>query len=106
MLSYFVRRYAHLLFHFGRLATFFVLGGVLGLVGSWINISDNFMSIFTIFIALILFWLALNIMGLVPSLSTVGIRMPKSSMAVWKRLQKSDHAMAPVVLGAFSFFLP
>ncbi|MBU1202782.1 sulfite exporter TauE/SafE family protein [Patescibacteria group bacterium] len=96
----------HLLFHLGRLFTFFILGGVLGLIGSWVNISQNFTSWFTIFIALVLFWLALNILGFVPSLSTLGIRMPKKSMRVWKKLQQSEHVMAPIVLGAFTFFLP
>jgi len=96
----------HLLFHFGRLLTFFVLGGVLGIVGSWFKISDSLMSWFTVFIALVLFWLALNILGLVPSLSTLGIRMPKKSFGVWKKLQESEHSLAPVILGGFTFFLP
>ena len=96
----------HLLFHIGRLATFFILGGVLGMIGSWFNISDVFMSWFTIFIAVVLLWMALNILGFVPSMTILGIRMPKRSMGAWKKLQKSEHAMAPVVLGAFTFFLP
>lgn len=96
----------HLLFHFGRLASFFILGGILGLIGSWFNISDNFMSWFTVLIALVLLWLALNILGFVPSMSAMGIRMPKKSMGAWKKLQESEHALAPALLGAFSFFLP
>ena len=96
----------HLLFHFGRLLTFFLLGGLLGMLGSWVNLSENFMSGFTVFIAIILLWLALNILGFVPSLSTIGIRMPKKSMGTWKKLQQSEHALAPVILGAFTFFLP
>jgi sulfite exporter TauE/SafE/copper chaperone CopZ len=96
----------HLLFHFGRLAAFFILGGILGMIGSWFNISDVFMSWFTVFIALVLLWLALNILGFVPSLTTLGIRMPKRSMGAWKKLQESEHAMAPTILGAFTFFLP
>ena len=96
----------HLLFHTGRLAVFFILGGVLGMIGSWFSISEVFMSVFTVFIAIILLWLALNILGFVPSLSTLGIRMPKKSMGAWKRLQKSEHALAPIVLGGFTFFLP
>ena len=96
----------HLLFHLGRLATFFLLGGILGMLGAWFNISENFMSWFTVFIALVLLWLALNILGFVPSLSTLGIRMPKKSMGAWKKLQQSEHALAPVILGGFTFFLP
>lgn len=96
----------HLLFHLGRLGTFFILGGVLGIIGSWFSISDIFMSWFTVFIAVVLFWLALNILGFVPSMSVLGVRMPKKSMVAWKKLQESEHALAPVLLGGFSFFLP
>lgn len=64
------------------------------------------MSWFTVFIALVLAWLALNILGFVPSLSTLGIRMPKKSMGTWKKLQQSEHALAPIILGGFTFFLP
>ncbi|MDP2812534.1 MAG: sulfite exporter TauE/SafE family protein [bacterium] len=96
----------HLLFHLGRLTTFFLLGGVLGIIGSWFKVSDAFISAFTIFIALVLLWLALNILGFVSSISALGIRMPKKSLSVWNKLQESEHAMAPLALGALSFFLP
>jgi len=96
----------HLLFHVGRLATFFVLGGVLGVVGGWMTISNTLMGWFTLAIALVLVWLGLNILGVVPSLSRVGIRMPRKAMGVWNRLKNSEHKMAPVLLGAFTFFLP
>lgn len=96
----------HLLFHFGRLISFFLLGGVLGMLGSWFNVSTALTGWFTIFIALVLLWLALNILGFVPSLSVIGLRMPKKSLAVWHRLQASQHTLAPAILGAFTFFLP
>jgi len=76
------------------------------MLGSWFNVSGVFMSWFTVFIALVLLWMALNILGFVPSMTTLGIRMPKRSMGAWKKLQTSEHALAPVVLGGFTFFLP
>ncbi len=97
---------SHLFFHFGRLVTFFVLGGLLGFIGSWINFSGVFIGWFTIFIAIILVWLGLNILGILPSLSTIGIRLPKKMMSVWGKLKESEHALAPVILGSFTFFLP
>lgn len=96
----------HLLFHLGRLATFFILGGLLGIIGGWINISGTFIGWFTIFIAIILAWLGLNILGVLPSLSTTGIRMPKKMMSIWSNLKESEHALTPVILGSFTFFLP
>lgn len=96
----------HLLFHIGRLTSFFILGGIFGAIGSVISLSDTFMSWFTIIIALVLVWLALNILGFVPSLTTLGIHMPKNNMGFWQKLKNSEHALAPAALGAFSFFLP
>lgn len=96
----------NLFFHIGRLGTFFVLGGLLGSVGGELNISGNFVSIYTIVIALVMAWLGLNIIGLVPSLSAVGIRMPKKFSARWEDLKRSEHKAAPFVLGGLTFFLP
>lgn len=96
----------HLLFHVGRLSSFFVLGGALGWLGSKINLSTSFFSWFTILVALVLLWLALNILGLLPSLSKFGFSMPKSSFKIWQKLKNSEHKAAPLLLGAFTFFLP
>jgi len=96
----------HLLFHLGRLLGFFFLGGLLGVLGSFINLSGSFMGWFTAAIALVLAWLGLNILGLVPPISKYGIRMPRKTMKAWDRLQSSDHPLTPIVIGAFTFFLP
>jgi len=96
----------NLLFHAGRLSTFFVLGGILGLVGGELNVSGNFISIFTIIIAVVMGWLGLNILGIVPSIANSGIRMPKGLTKKWSTLKASEHKAAPFLLGGMSFFLP
>lgn len=96
----------NLLFHAGRLATFFVLGGLLGLIGGGINISGNFISVYTTIIAIVMAWLGLNILGLLPSITNLGIHMPGGLTKNWDKLKKSEHVMAPFVLGGLSFFLP
>ncbi len=96
----------NILFHLGRLATFFVLGGLLGLIGGELNISGNFVSVFNITIAVVMGWLGLNILGLAPSISNLGIRMPKGLTKNWSDLKASEHKAAPFLLGGLSFFLP
>ncbi|MFH1947079.1 MAG: sulfite exporter TauE/SafE family protein [Candidatus Magasanikbacteria bacterium] len=96
----------HLIFHLGRLATFFVLGGVLGMIGGWFSISLRITAIMTVVLAIILVWLGLNIVGLFPSMSSFGIRMPRGIMKTWNRLKESEHRLAPVLLGGITFFLP
>lgn len=96
----------NIFFHIGRLATFFFLGGLLGLIGGEINISGNFISVYTIVIAAVMGWLGLNILGFLPSLSEVGVSMPKGLSGNWERLKQSKHKAAPFLLGGLTFFLP
>jgi sulfite exporter TauE/SafE/copper chaperone CopZ len=96
----------HVLFHAGRMLTFFVLGAFLGYVGSWFSLSGSFMGWFTIVIAMILGWLGLQILGFAPSLTSVGIHMPKGVMKYWNRVKESDHPLSPMLLGGITFFLP
>lgn len=96
----------HVLFHVGRIGGFFILGGLLGSIGNFFDLSITVMGWFTIIIAFVLVWLGLNILGILPSITSVGLHMPKGTMKYWNTLKKSEHAMAPVLLGVFTFFLP
>lgn len=96
----------NLFFHVGRLITFFALGGALGAIGGELNISGNFVSVFTIIIAIVMAWLGLNILGFLPSISNLGIKMPGVFTSKWSNLKNSEHKLAPFVLGGMSFFLP
>ena len=96
----------NLLFQLGRLVAFFILGGLLGLIGGRVNISGNFVSIYTMIVAVILGWVGLNILGIVPSLSALGVRPPKIALRYWDRIEASDNPRAPIALGALTFFLP
>lgn len=94
------------LFHAGRVGIFFLLGGLLGIIGGEINISLGAIAVYTIIISLVMAWLGLNILGFVPSLSKMGISFPKKITKHWKRIENSEHSLAPLILGGLSFFLP
>lgn len=96
----------NLKFHFGRLMSFFVLGGLLGVIGGELSISGQFYFVFNVFIALVMGWLGLNILGILPAISAVGIKMPERLTSKWNKLKQSNHRAAPFLLGALSFFLP
>jgi len=96
----------NLLFHLGRLGSFFILGGILGLIGGELNISGQFVSVYTLIIAIVMGWLGLNILGLVPSLADAGITIPKFLTREMARLKKSQNGLAPIILGGLTFFLP
>lgn len=96
----------NLFFQAGRVGTFFLLGGVLGAIGGTINLSGNFISAYTIIIAVVMAWLGLSILGIVPSISALGWRTPKFVSRFWARTEESEHKTAPFLLGAITFFLP
>lgn len=94
----------NLMFHFGRLGTFFLLGGLLGLVGKQISINANFAGFLTIAVSTVMVWLGLNILGFLPSISTVGIKMPSAFSKHWLNLEKSKNKAMPLALGSLNFF--
>lgn len=96
----------NLFFHIGRVATFFVLGGMLGAIGGTVNLSGGFVSGYTIIIAIVMGWLGLSILGIVPSISALGWRPPKFVTRFWARAEESEHKAAPFLLGGITFFLP
>ena len=93
-------------FHIGRIVAFFILGGLLGLIGGEINLGGNFVSVYTILIAVIMGWLGLSILGFAPAPSLFGIRTPKFLVRYWGRIEDSEHRAAPYFLGGITFFLP
>ena len=96
----------NLIFHVGRLGGFFLLGGLLGYLGGEINLSGNFIAIYTIIIAIVMAVLGLNILGIFPKLSSFGFRMPKKVDTIWNKLKTSKSHSAPLLLGVMTFFLP
>lgn len=92
-------------FNVGRLVSYFVLGGVVGMLGQSITLSTKMAGIMGIVIAFVMLYLALTILEIVPK-GSFPIRPPKR-LAHWIHdLSESDHPAAPFTLGAFTFFLP
>ncbi len=96
----------NLLFHAGRIATFAVLGGVLGLIGGELSLSGRFMSILTVIVGAVMLLLGLNILGFAPSLTRLGIRMPARLTAGLDTMKQSRSPFMPLALGGLTFFLP
>ena len=95
------------LFHFnvGRLLSYAVLGGLVGLLGQSITLSPKMTGYMSIMVALIMLYLALSILHIIPK-GSFGIRPPKKLSHWIHDLSESDHPAAPFALGAFTFFLP
>lgn len=91
------------LFHAGRLLWFFLLGWILGYIGSIFQVSLGATSIFNIIIALLLIYMGLHTLWLAPSITKFGIHMPKSFAS---KLEVSRHPQYAPIVWALTFFLP
>lgn len=89
----------HLFFNLGRILGFFVLGGLLGSLGSAFRLSATLNGVLTLTIGVVIMLLGLKLLGIWPALNRFEFALPKS---LGRRI-KSEN---PIVLGALSFFLP
>jgi len=90
-----------LLFHTGRLVSFAVLGGVLGLVGSAIGINFTFTAILGILASVIMLLLGLNLVGV---FAKNKVALPSG---IFNFFRKIEHkTLTPLVIGFATFFLP
>ncbi len=92
-------------FNLGRLVSYFVLGGLVGVLGQSITLSPKMAGYMSILVAFIMLYLALSILKIIPK-GSFPIRPPKRLSHWIHDLSESDHPAAPFALGAFTFFLP
>ncbi len=90
-----------LLFHIGRLVSFAVLGGVLGVVGNAIGINFTFTSILGIIASLVMLFLGLNLVGV---FAKNKIALPSGIFNFFRRVE--HKTFAPLLVGFGTFFLP
>lgn len=94
-----------LLFHTGRLASFAVLGGFLGLIGNAIGISFTFSAVLGLISSVIMLLLGLNLVGLfAKSKITLPASIFKKFSSVFKRIE--HKTITPLFVGFATFFLP
>ncbi|OGJ57897.1 hypothetical protein A3H22_01810 [Candidatus Peribacteria bacterium RIFCSPLOWO2_12_FULL_55_15] len=92
-------------FNIGRLASYFILGGLVGLLGQTITISTRITGYLNIAVAIVMLWLALQMLHIIPK-GSCPLRPPKA-LARWiAGLSESKNPLAPLALGALTFFLP
>ncbi|MBM3231347.1 sulfite exporter TauE/SafE family protein [Candidatus Peregrinibacteria bacterium] len=92
-------------FNIGRLAAYYVFGGLVGLLGSTITLSTQATGYMNIVVALVMLYLALTILQLIPK-NSCPIRPPKRLSHWIAGISESKHPAAPMTLGAMTFFLP
>ncbi len=96
----------HIMFHAGRIISFFILGGALGLIGKSISLSNTtFISILTILVSFIMFTLALQMLG-VGWAQKFKFTAPKFFTRYIADESNFEGKYMPSITGALTFFLP
>jgi uncharacterized protein len=95
-----------ILFHIGRLISFFVLGGVIGTIGSAFQLGGTGVFVLSFFVAIILLILGLNLLDIFPWTKKLIPTLPSSFGKGVKGLRNTAGALAPMLVGAATFFLP
>ncbi len=96
----------HLYFNIGRLLSYFILGGVIGLVGSVLKISPLVWAILTMIVGVVMLLLGLQLTEAMPKISNWSLALPGQTAKILKREDKSYSHFGAGILGALTFFLP
>lgn len=92
-------------FNIGRLVSYVVLGGLVGILGQSITLSTKMSGYMNIIVAFVMLYLALSILEIIPK-GSFPIRPPKKLSRWIANLSESEHPVAPFSMGALTFFLP
>lgn len=95
-----------LLFHGGRLAAFFVLGGVIGAIGSAFALTTSATFVLSLAIGIVMLVLGINLLDVFPWAKKLQPSMPRFLSRKAHGVSKLNHALTPLLVGIATFFLP
>ncbi|MFA6355337.1 MAG: sulfite exporter TauE/SafE family protein [Candidatus Paceibacterota bacterium] len=94
------------LFHVGRLVSFFVLGGVIGALGSIFTLSTSASFGLGIFIGIVMLIMGINLLDIWGSTKKLQLSMPKFISKRAFNISRLNHSITPLLVGVATFFLP
>lgn len=99
----------HLFFNAGRIVSFIVLGGIIGYVGSFFQLSTTILGLLTIAVGLIMILMGLQLTEIFPRLNGLKLTLPKGisrALGIKEQSEKEYSHTNSFLLGASTFFLP
>lgn len=94
------------LFHAGRLGGFFILGGVVGLIGNSLHLSLTANIVLSGIVALVMLILGINLLDVFHFTKRLQFTLPTRFSRGVMNKGKRDHYLAPALVGIGTFFLP
>lgn len=95
-----------IMFHAGRIISFFFLGGLIGLVGSAFTLSSLATFILGIIIGLVMLFMGLNLLETFSWTKKLLPRMPSFLSKKALSAKNMNHTLTPMLVGIVTFFLP
>ena len=95
-----------ILFHAGRLISFFVLGGVIGVLGSAFMLNATASFLLGLVIAAVMLILGINLLGIFHWSKRLQPAMPKFLARHAYGVSQINHTLTPFLVGIATFFLP
>jgi sulfite exporter TauE/SafE/copper chaperone CopZ len=94
------------LFHVGRVASFLVLGGVIGLLGSAFRLNSTGTFVLSLSVALFMLAIGISLLDVFPWASWLQPSMPGFVSRRALVTANLSHTLAPALVGGATFFLP
>lgn len=95
-----------ILFHGGRLVSFFILGGIIGALGSVFQLGAIGIFVLGIIIGLVMLLLGINLLDIFHFTKRFQISMPSFLSKRVLNITKINHTFVPLFVGIATFFLP
>ena len=95
-----------LMFHGGRIVSFFLLGGVLGAVGSAVRLNDSATLVLGLLIGVVMLILGINLLDVFDWAKKLQPSTPKFLSKHALGVTRLNHTLTPMLVGIATFFLP
>ena len=93
-------------FHAGRLVSFFLLGGLIGMLGGFVQFGPSSTFVLSLIVGLVMLILGVNLLDIFPGLKRFQPTLPTFFSKHILALKTLNHTLTPVLLGVVTFFLP
>ena len=96
----------HLLFNVGRIVSYTLFGGLIGLVGKAVTIPPQVIGLLMVLASAVMVAMGLKVLRIVDITRYIHIPVPKIFARLAHQKKESASGAAPFLLGASTFFLP
>lgn len=93
-------------FHAGRIGGFFILGGLVGVIGNALHLGLTANIVLGVIVSLVMLVLGLNLLDVFHFTKRLQVTMPTVFSKHIVQGSRRDHYLAPLLVGIATFFLP